>query len=153
MWLSTGCSPCGTAVGWYPSKQSHVSPPACAESPQEHPASWQQGSQGHPFHTSHLPLTFFLFLLADGFCLVPWVTSWHITGLNSGWICWSGVLVEHRSPPSPMSLSISVHLLGLCFSLFELGFELSVAFKLLHLKIDFHRKLHLFYYAWRTFIY
>lgn len=36
-----------------------------------------------PLPLSQLPLTAYVFLLAGSFCLVPWATSWLITGLNS----------------------------------------------------------------------
>ena len=62
---------------------------ACASSP------WEQGSQGppNPLHISHLPLTLYLLLLVGGFCLIPWVTSWQITGLNLKLFCWSGIKI------------------------------------------------------------
>ena len=62
---------------------------ACARSP------WEWGSQGPPtpLHISHLPLTLYLLLLVGGFCLIPWVTSWQITGLNLKLFCWSGIKI------------------------------------------------------------
>lgn len=145
MWLSLGWSPCSTAAGQYPSEQLYKR--ACAES------LWEQGSQGPPPpSTSHTCLWHYIYVFWP--VVSAWLLEWP-QGKSLAWIRNYFAGPELRFSTGLLLLECLcafLYLLGLCFSSVELDFELSVAFKWMHLKIDFHRKHHLFYYAWHTFI-
>ena len=107
-----------------------------------------RGRQDHRVPLWHLPPACNSISISSGPRFLPGsLTSWIITGLNSEPFCWFGIKKLAQVPSFLNALSTCAVFAWALFLFIGLDPELLGAFKWTHLKTDFQRKHHLFYFV------